>query len=150
MCICTNRWHSICSPTVEFAAQPSSTVQIVGACIRFRQKAKLLRGDNRGKSLLDPDQQPQSYFPSHQPRLQPTKSFVRTCFSTIPEHHLTSPISVRTTGVPYPNAQAMSPRREYLPLRKGGLWGPIPPWVKECRVKSMNLLLQIKFSICRH
>jgi hypothetical protein len=143
MWVRTNRWRSVCSPTVEFAAQPSSTVQIVGACIRFRQKTKLLRGDNIGKSLPDPDQQLQSYFPSHQPRLQPTKSSVRTCFSATPEHHLTSPILARIRGVPYPSAQAMSPRREYLPLRKGGLWGPIPPWVKECRVKSTTLLLRI-------
>ena len=27
----TKHWHSVCSPTGEFAAQPSSTVQIVGA-----------------------------------------------------------------------------------------------------------------------
>lgn len=138
-----NRWRSVCSPTVEFAAQPSSIVQIVGACIRFRQKAKLPRGDNIGKSLLDPDQQPQSSFPSHQRRLQSTKPSVRTCFSATHAHRLTSPISARTRGVPYPSARATSPQREHLPLRKGGPSGPIPPWVKGCRVKSTTLLLRI-------
>ncbi len=41
MWVRTNLWRSVGDPTVEFATQPSNTVQIVGACIRFRQRDKL-------------------------------------------------------------------------------------------------------------
>ena len=48
----------------------------------------------------------------------------------------------------YPSVQVASTQREHLPLRKEELSDLIPPWVKECRVKSLTFVASDKHSIC--